>query len=364
MVIYDSQNFRLLDARHGLGQLVVIHQHHLLAARTQQVVTGQRAHHLLLLVQHGVAAVAAFQHHFTHVIDIVVQMEADQIAGGAGSGDRDGLIDQAVDAAGVKGRGNDAGLARVLDPLRIHVGLAQDQAGHLHVQRPADHVRLAAAQHDAVGAVEQQILAVLGQGDGHAAGQGIHQIAALAHDAALDHAEEVEHGHLLHHRVGDGVQAEGGDITGGQHAVQRAVLVGDGDGGDLLVAHQLPRPIHGDGGIQTGRTVKIQIPHLGADVLDQPGRLKAKVLQHAVGLVADGAHMHRHILLLPQRVFQCRVGQGGHYGVGIRVAVSGHIDLVHTFQAPLRKSVFLPAIIEQAAALVNGLDLQKKPCYH
>lgn len=122
--------------------------------------------------------------------------------------------------------------------------------------------------------------------------------------------------------VGDGVQAEGGDITAGQHAVQRAVLVGDGDGGDLLVAHQLPRTIHGDGGIQTGRPVKVQVAHLGTDVLDQPGRLEAKAFQHAVGLVADGAHMHRHILLLPQRVFQCRVGQGGHNGVGIRVAVS------------------------------------------
>ena len=267
-------------------------------------------------------------------------MEADQIAGGAGAGDGDGLIDQAVDAAGVKGSGDDAGLARVLDPLRIHIGLAQDQAGHLHVQRAADHIRLAAAQHDAVGAVEQQVLAALGQGNGHAAGQGIHQVAALAHDAALDNAEEVEHGDLLHHGVGDGVQAEGGDVTGGQHAVQCTVLVGDGDGGDLLAAHQLPGTVHGDGGVQAGRAVKVQIPHLSADVLDKAGRLEAEALQHPVGLVTDGAQMHRHILLFAQCVLQRGVGHGGDDGVGIRVAVAGHIDLVHTFQAPLH-SVFL-----------------------
>ena len=219
VVIHDGQDLRLLDARHSLGQLVMIHQHHLLASWPQQMVTGQGADHLLLLIQHGIAAVAALQHHLADVVDIIIQMEADQIAGGAGAGDGDGLIDQAVDAAGVKGSGDDAGLARVLDPLRIHIGLAQDQAGHLHVQRAADHIRLAAAQHDAVGAVEQQVLAALGQGNGHAAGQGIHQVAALAHDAALDNAEEVEHGDLLHHGVGDGVQAEGGDVTGGQHAV-------------------------------------------------------------------------------------------------------------------------------------------------
>ena len=289
-------------------------------------------------------------------------MEADQVAGGAGPGDGNGLIDQAVNAAGVKGGGDDAGLAGILDPLRVHVGLAQDQAGHLHVQRTADHVRLAAAQHDAVGAVEQQILAALGQGDGHAAGQGVHQIAALAHDAALDNAEEVEHGHLLHHRVSDGVQAEGGDVTGGQHTVQRAVLVGDGDGGDLLIAHQLPRPIHGDGGVQAGRPVKVQITHLGTDVLDQPGRLEAEALQHPVGLVADGAQMHRHILLFAQRILQRGIGHGGHDGICVGIAVSGHIDLVHIGQTPFtEKSFFLAAIIVQAVPLVNGLDLQKKP---
>ena len=330
VMVNDGQDLRLLNAGHCLGQLVVVHQHHLLTAGTEQMVTGQGAHHFFLLVQHGIAAIAAFQHHLPHVVYVVIQMEADQISGGTGPGDGDGLIDQPVNAAGVKGRGDNAGLAGVLHPFRIHVGLAQDQAGYLHVQRPADHIRLAAAQHDAVRAVKQQVFTALGQGDGHAAGQTVHQITALAHHAALDDAQQVEHGHLLHHRIGDGVQAEGGNVAGGQHSVQGAVLVGHGNGGDLLAAHQLPRPVHGDRGVQTGGTVKVQIPHLRAHVLDKAGRLEAEVLQHPVGLVADGAQMHRHILLLAQRVLQRRIGHGGHNGVGIRIAMAGHIDLVHT----------------------------------
>ena len=120
--------------------------------------------------------------------------------------------------------------------------------------------------------------------------------------------------------------------------MERAVLVDHGDGGDLLLAHQLPRTVHGDGGIQTGRAVKLQVAHLGADILDEPGRVEMETLQHTVGLVADRAQVHRHVLLLAQGVFQGGESHGGNDGVGIRVAVAGHIDLVHTFQAPFSES--------------------------
>ena len=330
MVVDDAQDLRLLDAGYGLGQLVVIHQHHLLAPGLQQVIPGQGAYHLLLLVQNGVAAVAALQHHFPHVVYVVVQMEGDQTLCGTGTVDGRGLIDEPVDAAGVQRCGDNAGLAGVFQPRGIHIRLAQDQAGHLLVQRPADHIRLAAAQHDAVTAVEQQILAVLGQGDGHGAADAVHHVAAVAHDAAFDDAQQVEQGNRIHTGVAHGVQAEGGDIAGGQHAVQCAVLVDHGDGGDLLLPHELPRAIHGDGGVQAGRTVEVQIPHLRADVLDKAGRLEMEALQHPVRLIADGAQMDGHIFLFAQCVFQRGVGHGGHDGVGVRVAVSGDVYLVHT----------------------------------
>ena len=325
----DAQDLRLLDAGDGLSQLVVVHQHHLLAPGLQQVVAGQRAHHLLVLVQNGVAAVAALEHHLADVVDVVVQVEGDQPLGGAGPVDGRGLIDKAVDAAGIQRRGDDAGLARVFQPRRVNVRLAQDEAGDLLIQCAADHIRLAAAQHDAVRAVKQQVLAVLRQGDGHRTADGIHQVAAIAHDAALDDAKQVEQRDVVHTGIAHGVQAEGGDVAGGEHAVERAVLVDHGDGGDLLLAHQLPRTVHGDGGIQTGRAVKLQVAHLGADILDEPGRVEMETLQHTVGLVADRAQVHRHVLLLAQGVFQGGESHGGNDGVGIRVAVAGHIDLVH-----------------------------------
>ena len=126
VVVDDAQDLRLLDAGYGLGQLVVIHQHHLLAPGLQQVIPGQGADDLLLLVQNGVAAVAALQHHFPHVVYVVVQMEGDQTLRGAGAVNGRGLIDEPVDAAGVQRCGDNAGLAGVFQPRGIHIRLAQD----------------------------------------------------------------------------------------------------------------------------------------------------------------------------------------------------------------------------------------------
>lgn len=53
VVVDDLQNLRLVQARYGLGLLVVVHQDHLLAAGPQQMVAGQGAHHPLLLIQKG-----------------------------------------------------------------------------------------------------------------------------------------------------------------------------------------------------------------------------------------------------------------------------------------------------------------------
>ena len=106
----------------------MIHQHHPFAPGLQQVVAGQRANDLLVFVQHGVAAVAAFQHDLPHVVDVVVQMEGNQPLRGAGPCDGRGLIDQAVYAAGVQRRGDDAGLAGVFKPRGVDVGLAEDDA--------------------------------------------------------------------------------------------------------------------------------------------------------------------------------------------------------------------------------------------
>ena len=307
------------------------------------MIPRQGAHHFFLVVQHRIAAVAALQHHLPHVVYVVVQMEGDQPLRGAGTVNGRGLIDQPVHTAGVQRRGDDARLSRVLQPRRVHIRLAQDQAGYLLVQCPAYHVRLAAAQHDAVVVVEQQVFTVLGQRDGHGAADAVHHVAAVAHDPPLDNAQQVEQGDLIHPRVAHGVQAEGGDVAGGQHPVERPVLLDHGDGGDLLLPHELPCPIHRHGRVQTGGTVKVQIPHLCADVLDEARRLELEPLQHPVRLVADGAHVHRRVFLLAQRVFQRGIGHGGHDGVGVRIPVPDHIDLVHTHVLLCAKITLTPS---------------------
>ena len=69
----------LLQSGHGLRQLVVVNEHDTLAPRTQQVIARERADDLFVLVEHGVAAVAALEHDLTHVVDVIVEVEADQI---------------------------------------------------------------------------------------------------------------------------------------------------------------------------------------------------------------------------------------------------------------------------------------------
>ena len=139
-------------------------------------------------------------------------------------------------------------------------------------------------------------------------------------------------GHRLHPGVGDSGHAVGGDVAGGQSAVQGAVLVDNGDGGYLLFPHDVPGPVHGDRGVQGRGRIIVQVLHLGADVLHRPGGLEAEAVQHPLGLVADVVHMGGHIVPVAQGVAQGRVGHGGHDGIGIGVVVADDVDLVHRIQ--------------------------------
>ena len=328
-MVDDLQNLRLIQARNGLGPLVVVHQHHALAPGAQQVIPGQSAHDFFVLVQHRVAAVAAFQHHLADVVDIVRQVEAHDLFIVAGPGDGTGLIDQPGHPAGLIGGGDDAGAPGVFQQVRVHLRLAQDQAADADVQGPADHIRLVAADDDVVRVAEQQVLAALGQGDDHVAGHGVDQVAAVVEQAALDDAEQVEQGHRLHPGVGDSGHAVGGDVAGGQSAVQGAVLVDNGDGGYLLFPHDVPGPVHGDGGAEAGGRVILQVPDLGADRADGHGLVKAKMLEHAVCFIADVSQVRRNILPVAQGVAQGGIGHGRHDGIRIRIAVAGYKNLVH-----------------------------------
>lgn len=116
------------------------------------------------------------------------------------------------------------------------------------IQRALDHVRLAGAEDDVVAAGKAQVLGGLGHGHHHVAADAGGDAAALVDDAPLQHADQIEHRQLLHMGVHQRLHAEGGDVAGGEHAVERAVVIHHGDGGNALLVHHMPRPIHGDGG--------------------------------------------------------------------------------------------------------------------
>ena len=81
----------------------MVNEHHALAQGIEQVEAGECADNVLIRVEHGVAAVAAFQKNFLHVVQIVGEVEADDITrGGAYALYGDGLIDKARDLARVE----------------------------------------------------------------------------------------------------------------------------------------------------------------------------------------------------------------------------------------------------------------------
>ena len=193
----------------------------------------------------------------------------------------------------------------------------------------ADHVRLVAADHDTVRRGEQQVLPPSGQGDGHLTGDLVPELAALVKDTGLQNRQQVIYGDMLHQGVADGQHIVVGHVSGGEHAVQGAVLIGHREHGNAVRLHSLPCPADGGGGGQRGGRIVIQIPDLGADVADELRRLGTEPVQHCLGLVTDLPQPGGAVLPLPQGVFQRCIGHGGHNGVRIRVAVAGNIYLIH-----------------------------------
>ena len=338
VVVDDLQDVYLLQTGDGLGDLVVIHQNHLLAAGTQQMITGERAHHLLVLVHDRVAAVAAFEHLLLHVVHIVAQMEIGDVLALADPGHRQGQVDHPGDAAGAERRGNDTGVPG-LGPLRLDVRPADDQAADAGLNGPVDQLRLIAADQDAFRIDEGGILVVLRDGDeqltGDAAGLG----AVLVDKGTLQHADQIEQRNLLDAVFIHGLHLIGGQVPGGEHAVQMPVVVHDGDHVQRLVPHGLPGQTHGDGPVESGGLVIVQVVDLGAHVLDPERRFHPKMIQQALGLVIDAAQAHSLIFPIAQGVAQMRVGHGGYDGVGIRVAVPGHIDFTHRRTLPIGKII-------------------------
>ena len=330
VVVNDGQNFRLFQSGHGLGGLVVVHQHNPLAPGAQQMIPGQHAGHTLVFVQNGVAGLSVLEHLLLHIVQPVVQMEALQLLGAADAADGGGLEDQTGGTVSIKGGKDDARSCGQVPQLFRQLRLTQHQAAYIHFQRPADHLRLMAAEDNGLFLVKQQILPAHGQGDGDLAGDGIGAFAGGVEHFALQHAQHIKQRHFLQIGRGNQIHIVACHIFTGKHTVQRAVLVGDRQGGDVFLSLQLlPCPAHRHGSGQHRRGIKIQIPHLGVHIVDLLWRLEAKAVENDLGLVGNPAQAGGFIFPVAQSVAQGSVGHSGHDGVGIGVSVSGYINGIH-----------------------------------
>ena len=329
VMVNDLQDLHLFQAGDGLGGFVVIHQNHPLSPGPQQVEAGQGAHNLLVFVQHRVAAVAAVQQGLFHVVYVIAEMEADNVLGLAQAHHRHRLIDQASGLPGVQRCGDDAGVPGNLRQLRRNIRLANDQAAHLGLQCGLDHLRLVPADQDALRAQHRPVGIAFGNGDLHLAGHGVGGLGKLIDQIALQHADQIEQRDIADLAFVHGAQVVGGHVAGGQHAVQGAVVVEDGDGGDLPVPHGLPGQLQRHGAVQLRRVVKIQVTDLVAHILNVWRRLKPKAIEHVQRFIIDRADPHRGVLPVPQGIAQVGISHGGHDGIRIRIAVAGNINFVH-----------------------------------
>ena len=249
VVIDDLQDLRLLQTGHGLGSLVVVHQHHPLPTGPQQMIPGQNAYYLFLLVQNGVAMLPVLQNLLLHIIQPILQMEAGQILGAADPADGGGLENQSGCPIGIEGGGDDAGGGGIIHQLLADLRLAQHHAVHVHIQSPADHIGLVAAEDDGFFPAEQQVLPALGQSNGDLTLQGVHVLTGLVEDLSLQHGKHVEQGHLIQHTQGDQGHIVAGHILPGQHTVKGAVLVHHRQSGNFLVLlKHTPGTALGNGG--------------------------------------------------------------------------------------------------------------------
>ena len=287
---------------HGLGGFVVVNQYHSLPPGAQQVEAGQSAYHMVVLVQNGVAAVTAFQKHLSHIIQIVAEMEGDDVLLLTDPGDGDRLIDDSGHPAGVQGSRDNAGGRLPFGPATFDLRLADDQAVYSLAQRCLDDLRLVAADEYAVPVNGGKVFKGLGQGDHHLAGDGVYIIAKLIDQLPLQNADQVKKGQLVDAAVVYGLHVERGDVAGGEHTIQTAVLVYDGHGCDLSLAHCTPGQIHGDGAVQLRWPVKVQVADLGPHVLDQRRRFEAEAVQHILGFVVYRADAYCFIFPISQGI--------------------------------------------------------------
>ena len=163
----------------------MVHEHDAFALRADHVVPAHGPDDLVVLIEDGVRAVPGVQEHVLHVVEVVIEVEDFEVLGSADAVDRQRQVDHPRGPVGRQRRCNDQRLGRVIAEFFRDICLTDDHGLHADVQRMADHVRLLAADDDAVRVVEQHAFMGSGDGDDHIAGEFLGNARRLVDDLPL-----------------------------------------------------------------------------------------------------------------------------------------------------------------------------------
>ena len=223
--------------------------------------------------------VTELQNLLPNLIHPILQMETDKVICTADPMDRGRLEDQPGCPIGIIRCGNDTGGGVHVPEVVAKLCLTQNQAIYIHLQSPADHVGLVAAQDDGIGRVEQQIFSALGQSDGHFTGHRIGVFTGFVQDLAFQHGKQIEKGYGFQYTGIYQTHVIAGHIFPGEHTVQSAVLVSYGHCRNVLLRLQMfPSPTYRDGSAEHGRRIKVQITNLGVHAADALRWFKAEAV--------------------------------------------------------------------------------------
>ena len=236
-------------------------------------------------------------------------MEAFQLGIAADAGDGDRLEDLPRHAVGVDRRGDHAGPGGNGPQLLRKLCFTENEAVDIRFQGPADDLRLVAADGNAVLPGKEMLVRALRQGQNDLAGDRVHILAGIVENLALNGSQQIKQRHVPDEGVGDRLHIVVRHVPGREHPVERAVRVGDRNGGDPGVpAQDGPGAGNGHAGVQNGRRVEVEVPDLGADVLDQHRRLKAEAVEDPLGFVVEIAQAAGRVAALAQGVLQGGIG--------------------------------------------------------
>ena len=335
MVVDDLENFRLLQAVHRLGALVVVHQDDPFAVEVQQVPAADHTAVFAVFVQNGEIPVAHAGHDLAGILNGGVDAELHQVVGAHEVAHRGRRGHQPPRRVGVVGGGQHR--------TALLLGAGHDGAGHRRTA--ADHNGRRAAvdgahlglvpvgnQHQVAGL--HQLLHDLGAGADADMPLGDAGVGVAHDELRLQRLQQVvvagvgrrQHAGVKQIHVGVG------NVLDGDKALQLVLPIGDAQRVDFHVAHHVPGRAHAQLGVDARLVADVDILDLGAHVGAEPRRLHAEMLEHKLGLPV---HMPGPASLIlacqAAAVFQPGVGQRRTDGVGIGVLVADDVDMAHIF---------------------------------